>query len=232
MMTQRLFHINFSILLFSLCACTSIQTQSQISQLQPAGPGERIALISDNSEKSEFGDEKVFDCLADGILKINPDLTIIKPEEFRNQLFPYFSGGTSPHTQEEYRTLLNNPLVNRRIKSMALRYLITLIESKTSTDYNNGMICGGGYGGGGCIGLGLWERNTRLNAQIWNLQNGNLEGATKSEAKGTGVMPAILIPMPLYFPATEAATCQDLGEKAGKNFIRQAIIIYEGIQEA
>ncbi|MEQ1666587.1 MAG: hypothetical protein ABL927_14580, partial [Bdellovibrionales bacterium] len=138
-------------LLFNLIACTSTHTQQEASLVQPLNSGEKVALIGDFNVKSEFSDEKVFDCLAERILDLNPKLTIIKPEEFRNQIFPYFSGSTSPHTHEEYKVLLNNPLVNRRIKTMAVRYLITLIESKTGMDYNNGIVCGGGYGGGGCI---------------------------------------------------------------------------------
>ncbi|MBK8814173.1 MAG: hypothetical protein IPN42_01030 [Methylococcaceae bacterium] len=213
---MRLFlQITVFSLFFNLIACTSTHTQQEASQVQPLKSIEKVVLIGDFNVKSEFSDEKVFDCLADGILDINPKLAIIKPEEFRNQLFPYFTGSTSPHTPEEYKALLNNPLVNRRIKAMGVRYLITLIESKTGTDYNGGIVCGGSYGGGGCIGLGLWDRNTRLDAQIWNLQSGNMDGNVQTQAEGTGVMPALLLPIPLYFPATEAATCQELGEKLG-----------------
>lgn len=130
-------------LLFNFIACTSKHTQQQASLVLPLKSSEKVALIGDFNVKSEFGDEKVFDCLADEIFDINPKLTIIKPEEFRTQLFPYFSGSTTPHTPEEYEAFLNNPLVNRRIKTMGVRYLITLIESKTVTDYNDGIVCGG-----------------------------------------------------------------------------------------
>ena len=203
-------------LLFFLFACTTTQTKHETSQVRPLGSGERIALIGDVNGKSEFSDTEAYDCLSDEILGIMPKLTIVKPDDFRNQLFPYFSGSTAPHSADEYKALLNNPLVSQRIRAMGIRYLITLVESKTDSDYNNGIFCGGGYGGGGCIGLGLWDRNTRLKAQIWNLKNGNLDGNVQTQAEGTGVMPALLLPIPVYFPATEAATCKELSEIIGK----------------
>lgn len=218
-MTCRILKITLWLYLTNLIACTSTQTRHETNPIHPIDAGELVALLGDTNGNSEFSDAKIYDCLSEGMLDINPKLQIMKPDMFRTNLYPYFSASTTPHTQEEYKTLLNNDLVRQRIKALGIKYLIILIEAKTQNDGHGGIFCGGGVGGAGCLGLYWWNRDTLLNAQIWNLDNANLEDNVQTQAKGTGVLPALLLPFPVYMPATEAAACQELGEHLAKKLL-------------
>ena len=216
-MTGRLFRfiISFTLILNS---CTSTQVLQEAKLIPPINKGELIALLGDTDETSEFNDSEVFDCISDGMLDINPNLQILKPNTFRSNLYPYFSMSTTPHSQEEYKNLLSKPLVQQRIKAMGIHYLVTLLEARKKTDGHGGIFCGGGGPAAGCLGLYWWNNDTLLNAQIWNLQSGSVIGNVKTQATGTGVIPAFVLPIPVYIPATTAASCQELGKQIAKAF--------------
>lgn len=198
-------------LIINLIACTTTHARLETKFIHPISAGEMIVLLGDMNDNSEFNDEKVYDCLSGRMLDINPKLKIMNGSAFRDNLYPYFSASTTPHTQEEYNTLLNNPMVRQRIKALGIHYLVTIIEARTNNDGYGGIICP--YG---CFGLFWWDRDTLLNAQIWNFNNANLEGNVQTQASGTGVLPALLLPFPVYMPATEAASCKKLGEQVVK----------------
>lgn len=216
-MTGRLFRLISSLTLI-LNSCTSTQVLQEAKFIHPINKGELIALLGDTDETSEFNDSEVYDCISDGMLDINPKLQIMKPVTFRSNLYPYFSISTTPHSQEEFKNLLSKPLIQQRIKTMGVHYLVTLLEARKKTDGHGGILCGGGGPGGGCFGL-YWSNNdTLLNAQIWNLQSVSVIGNVKTQATGTGVLPAFVLPIPVYIPATTAASCQELGEQIAKAF--------------
>lgn len=178
-------------------------------------------MLGEPNSKSLFSDSKTYDCLSEGILDNNPGLKITNADVFRDTLFPYFSAHTSPHSQEEYKAILSNPRAQKRITALGVRYLITLVEARTKNDGHGGILCAGGYpGGAGCLGLFWWDRDTFLNAQIWDLGNVILAGNIHIQSTGTGVLPAFILPIPVYMPATETASCQELGDQLGKSINR------------
>ena len=216
-MTARFCSLIISFTL-SLNSCTSTQVLQEAKLIHPINKGELIALLGDTDETSEFNDSEVYDCISDGMLAINPKLQIMKPETFRSNLYPYFSMSTTPHSQEEYKNLISKPLVQQRIKTMGVQYLVTLSEARKKSDGHGGIFCGGGGPAGGCFGLSWSNNDTLLNAQIWNLQSVSVIGNVITQATGTGVIPAFVLPIPIYIPATTAASCQELGEQIAKAF--------------
>lgn len=106
--------------------------------------------------------------------------------------------------------------VQERISSLGVRYVVMVTKGKTGEDRHGGIVCGAGTGGGGCLGLSWWDRKSELGLTIWDLRNKARAGSLEANATGTGIMPAFLLPIPLYMPATESAVCTELGSRLGK----------------
>jgi hypothetical protein len=213
-MVNNLF-VCLCILAFTLLnGCTSTQTEKAISITQPLTSHEGIVLLSDVLNPSvEYTDKEVNDCLGKWMREFNPKLKFVSANEFRDELYPYFSASTQPHTIEEYQSLLNKRLVRERIKAIQVRYLIVQQEAKTSSEDSHGIILPiGGPQAAGFFGLLWWNRQTVFNANIWDMKTGESKGKIDVHAEGTGILPAFILPIPLYLPATEKASCKELAK--------------------
>jgi hypothetical protein len=204
-----------------LAACTTTKTQEAIKSLQPGGQDEAVVLLADASDQENYRDDKVEDCLGDGMREVNPQLRIVPAPTFRTLLYPYFSTSTSPHTPENYQAIFNKPVIQRRIAALGIRYLVVQSKANTSNDKHGGILCGGGGPGAGCFGLSWYDRKSEFEAKVWDLKQGSLKGTVQTQSTGTGIIPALLLPFPLYLPATESASCQELGSRLAKAIIRK-----------
>ena len=63
-----------------------------------------------------------------------------------------------------------------------------------------------GPGGGGCFGLAWWENDSSYEAAIWDIRDGKSAGAVSADVKGTSVIPAVIVPVPLIFARTTFGT--------------------------
>lgn len=192
-----------------VAACTT--TQTQISESEHRGTrleeDEAVVILSGDPHGE---DEQADDCVGKPLRGLAPTLRLLPASEFRDALYPYFTQSTMPHTAEEFEVILENPVVQQRIASLRVHYLIVFSESYESrNDWHNYILCGAGYGGGGCLGFAWWDRQSGIGAEIWDLTGKSFGGKISSEAKGTGIMPAFGLPVPLYMPATESAACKE-----------------------
>lgn len=89
--------------------------------------------------------------------------------------------------------------------------MVILINSETVEDWHGGIVCGVVTGGGGCLGLSWWDRKSDMGLAIWDLQTMTFAGNVHAKADGTGIMPAFVLPIPVYMPATESAVCREIG---------------------
>lgn len=197
-----------------LQGCTSTENQSTFNIAQPIASTEGVVLLSDLvSPLVKYSDREVDECLGKWMRKYDSKLKFFPARQFREQLYPFFSMGTSPHTPEEFQALINKRPVKERIKSMQVRYLIVQYGTQTSNEGHGAILPFAGPGAGGVIGLAWWNRYTAFSAQLWDLKTGEVKGDIISKSKGTGVLPAIILPIPIYLPATEKASCKDLAKR-------------------
>lgn len=212
---MRSFTILILILLMLSClgACTTVQVQSESSSLGTLNAGENIVLLSNLASLQDFDDSDVDNCIGSSMRQANPELHFVAAKQFRENLYPYFMPGTTPHTVEGYKSVLDKAEVHQRITALSVRYLIILTKGGTNTDWHGGIFCGAGYGGGGCLGLSWWDRRSELDLAVWDLQNRSFSGNVQASASGRGIMPAFGIPIPVYSPATESAVCKELGSR-------------------
>jgi len=206
---------SLSALLF-LAACTTVQTQSEFRSHICLSSLENVVLLSNLASDLDFSDKDVDRCIRPAMLEAAPELHFIPAKQFRENLFPYFMPSTTPYEPEDYRRILGKVEVQERVASLGVRYLIILTKGKTGNEWHGGILCGAGYGGGGCLGLSWWDRKSNLGLTIWDLQEKVHAGNVQADAAGTGIMPAFGLPIPLYMPATQSAVCRELGTRLGK----------------
>jgi hypothetical protein len=202
--------------LLCLHACTTVHSQFECRSQDNLNSNDNIVLLSNLEGNQDFDDNDVVKCIRPAMHKVNPDLNFISAKEFREKLYPYFTPSYTPHDLDGYKNILDKPEVLQRINSLGVRYLIILTRGGSVNNWHGGILCGAGYGGGGCFGLSWWNRKSELDLAIWDLSNKSLEGNVRADATGTGIMPAFGLPIPVYMPATEAAVCEELGIRLGK----------------
>jgi len=202
--------------LFSLSFCTTVHFQSESISLGSLSARDSIVLLSSFESSHNFNDDDVDDCIRPAMHKINPKLRFVPAKKFRENLYPYFTPRTTSCDLEGYKSVLDTVAVSQRIDSLGVRYVIILTKGGTDTDWQGGIMCAGGFGAGGCFGLSWWDRKSELGFAIWDLRAKSHAGNVQSEAKGTGIMPAFLLPIPLYVPATKSAVCNELGTRLAK----------------
>jgi len=200
----------------SLClaACTTTQIRVDRGEHETTRleAGEAVVVLSGDGK---IGDEEADGCLGEKMRSLAPGLRFVPAVQFRESLYPYFMPSTTPREPEQFKATVNNPLVQQRIATLGVRYLILFRRNyETENDWHNYIFCGAGAGsgtggGGGCLGFAWWNRKSGIGAEIFDLTGKSLEGKLAAEAKGTGVMPAFGLPIPLYVPATDSAVCRE-----------------------
>ena len=149
------------------------------------------------------GSANLADCVRRGMHRANSNLRFIDPQEFRDDLFPWFEPGTAPRKTDDLTLLLHRSLVREKIAQLGLRYVI-LIDGATIE---------GDYGSFGWAGYGNKGQQTHIDAFICDLEepasSANLSGA-KSDAS---YYLCCMIPF-LYIPSTaESHACKEMAQK-------------------
>ena len=204
--------IIFIMILF-ISACTTLQSQTEFQSLGKLMPREAIVLLSNLEDAQHFDDRDIDECLGFPMRQAHPELLFISAKKFRENLYPYFMPSTTPRSLDGYKSIFEKAEVQQRIDALGVRYLVMMVKSGTITDWHGGILCGAGYGGGGCLGLSWWDRKSDFGLVIWDLRDRQRVGKIEAKAAGTGIMPAFGLPIPLYTPATETAVCKDIGRR-------------------
>lgn len=152
-------------------------------------------------------DEGLTDILADRC----PEFEIMRQQQIRDSLFPLMEPGTQPPSEDSFAALLTREDVRKRFTDKGLRYLVTFVGG-TSYDDEGLIICGAGYGGAGCLGFAWINKDTRIDAVIWGLEGQEHVEHLEGSAKGTILIPAFILPVPIPAPTISKA-CDVLGQR-------------------
>lgn len=194
-----------------ITACVSYpEPDIQTQQAATAGlaPGEMVTVLS----VARTNDQTSFaDCVHDAMSETEPDLAIMPGRKFRDALYPWFEPATFPTSVDELTALLARPAVKRRIEELNVRY-VAVVDGNTSRRNEGSFICTGGGYGGGCLGYSSEDRESRITAALWDLEQGASAGEVSAKTTGTNVSIGVLVPV-LFFSATESAACDGLGHR-------------------
>lgn len=157
-------------------------------------------------------------CVAKGVTKGADGLDVISENDFMDAMFPWFEPRTAPVNTRDLPELLTQPLLAARLEEIGLRYVVWVAGSTQRTDSGGTMTCSFGAGGGGCFGFLSWEKDSKYEASIWDIETGTTAGRVASEAVGTSYMPAIVVPIPIIARVRTQA-CNSLSLQL-KTFLR------------
>lgn len=137
---------------------------------------------------------------------------IFGEQQFSDALFPWFEPSTAPANAAGMKALLDRPGVVERLGQIGVRYVVWLDGSTRKTDSGGSVACAVGPGGGGCIGLGWWEKQSGYVASVWDMRTGTELGSVSTDVTGTSVLIGAVAPIPIITPVQRTA-CNRLADQ-------------------
>ena len=166
----------------------------------PADPANAMTAMGSDIE----------DCLAARIREAAPEIAVTRQRAIRDALFPLLEPATQPETEADFAALLAREDVRTRLARRGLQYLVVFSGGTRKAKPGGGILCGAGYGGGGCLAFSWQGETTALDAAVWSLDRSTRLDRADATVSGTSVMPAFVLPVPI--PArTQAQACRELG---------------------
>ncbi len=149
-------------------------------------------------------------CVTARIREVAPEIAVTPQRAVRDALYPLLEPATQPATEAAFAALLAREDVRRRLATRGLRYLVAVAGGTREAELRGLVLCGAGYGGGGCLGYAWQDETTALQAVLWTLDGATVARREGATVEGTFVMPAFVLPIPI--PArTQAEACRELG---------------------
>lgn len=183
-----------------LCACaapTRTQTSGTV-KLDLAADGRIVVYPS-------------FGCLSEKLAKkIDPPSIVMSTAAFQDAMYPWFEPAHAPKSAESLSRLVAKPHVRAKIDDLKLRFLIGLTQANEGSGFP-GFFCGAGYGGAGCLGVGWENKQTSLNAVIWDFREKRESGSFSVKTSGTSLMIGVGLPI-VFIASTEDEACRKVAD--------------------
>jgi hypothetical protein len=158
-------------------------------------------------------------CLADTLRAEVSGLRVVPHQAIRDALFPRLEPATQPPGEEAFAALLAREDVRARLRGLGLGHLVAFSGGTRYEEFQGAILCGAGYGGGGCLGFAWQDQATQLHAALWDLENRRRTAEEDAGAAGRSVVPAFLLPIPLMVN-TRADACRELGRRVARAITR------------
>ncbi|MEC9286471.1 MAG: hypothetical protein VYC36_10910 [Pseudomonadota bacterium] len=146
-------------------------------------------------------------------------LSVMSERDFMDELFPWFEPRTAPLNMKDLTDVISRPLISEKIRAIGVRYLVW-VEGTTQRSEESGALQCTVVSGGipACFGFLSWESGSDYEASVWDINRGINVGKVSSEASGTSIVPAIIVPIP-FIARVQNQACISLAEQL-KTFIR------------
>jgi hypothetical protein len=142
----------------------------------------------------------------------NSPFKIYGAQQFEDAMFPWFESSTAPGNAAGLKLLLQRPGVTERLQQIQVRYIVWIDGKTQTTDSKGSVACGIGPAGGGCIGLGWWDKQSGYVASVWDLNTATEIGTVSTDVTGTSVLIGAIAPIPIITPVQRTA-CTRLGDQ-------------------
>ncbi len=145
-------------------------------------------------------------------------------QQFADALFPWFEPSTAPANAAGLKALLERPGVTERLEYIGVRYVVWLDGNTRKTDGGGSIACAIGPGGGGCFGVGWWEKQSGYVATVWDLRNGTELGSVTTDVTGTSVLIGAIAPIPIITPVQRTA-CNRLADQLRSFLVGDDLVV-------
>ena len=219
MMTK---HIHIAFVLIAMhwltgCVNTTIQEVREAST--SLNSEESIVILSRKHKTSGETEDDFVGCVSNKTSGGKDALSVMSERDFMDELFPWFEPRTAPLNMRELTYVISRPLISEKIRSIGVRYLVW-VEGTTERSEESGALQCTVVSGGipACFGFLSWESGSDYEASVWDINRGITVGKVSSEASGTSIVPALVVPIP-FIARVQNQACISLAEQL-KTFIR------------
>ncbi len=192
-----------------LSGCLSARMEETKNAATGIAEGESIVIIEASYHAGNETEDNFVDCVAKSVQKGRQKLSVYPDDAFVDDLFPWFEPRTMPQGPNALPELLARPGVAERIRDTGVRYIVWLNGDTERTGGGGSLSCAVGPGGGGCFGLAWWENDSTYAASVWDVELAESAGEVSAAVRGTSMVPAVILPVPLI-ARTQAAACKGL----------------------
>jgi len=219
MTTNRIHIVLVLISAFSLTACVSTTIQEVREASTTLSTNESVVILSRKHKTSGETENDFVSCVSGKTGGGNGALSIMSEREFMDELFPWFEPRTAPLNMKDLTDVISRPLVSDKIRAIGVRYLVW-VEGTTQRSEESGALQCTVVSGGipACFGFLSWESGSDYEASVWDINRGINVGKVSSEASGTSIVPALVVPIP-FIARVQNQACISLAEQL-KTFIR------------
>ena len=167
----------------------------------------RTSYLSGNRTEEDF-----VRCVSKKIRSGAKRPNVYAERAFVDELYPWLEPRTMPRESAELGEFMQRPGVGEAIRSKGVRYMVWLSGQTLREGSGGSLSCAAGPGGAGCFGVAWWQNNSEYTASVWDMTELSDMGAMKANVRGTSVIPALVIPIPIIARTREKA-CDSLASQ-------------------
>ncbi len=167
----------------------------------------RTSYLAGNRTEEEF-----VRCVSRKIRSAGKRPEIHAERQFINELYPWLEPRTMPRESADLGEFMTRPGVAEAIRRKGVRYLVWMSGQTLREGSGGSLSCAAGPGGAGCFGVTWWQNNSEYTASVWDISELSDMGDMKVKVRGTSVIPALVVPIPIIARTREKA-CDSLASQ-------------------
>jgi hypothetical protein len=206
----------------AVCLCVALLSScvtSKVEQLRQSGrgavvrSGESVVVLGRRHRGDRETEQSFNRCVSTSLR--DRKLPVYAEQAFVDAMFPWLEPRTAPMSSEGLASLLDEPEIAQRVRATGVRFMVWIDGETEKVDSGGSVGCAISPAGGGCLGFGWWEKESKYEISVWDIEKRAPVGKVSVNASGTSYMPALIIPIPLI-ARTEAAACEGVASQIGE----------------
>jgi hypothetical protein len=213
------------------CIHVKIEATRQVAAAVGNGAGDGVVLVARPQQRGVSSESEFLDCLEQqiggsrvtaandpasagptGRAVAGGQFRLVPHQAFLDSVYPWLEPSTVLIDNDFATTLLAHPGIRERIASARVRYIVA-IDGGTNVVQKSGSIsCAIGPGGGGCLGVAFWKKQSEYEASVWDLERGVSLGTVGTDVTGNSVFIGALVPLPFIAPVQHTA-CKRMADE-------------------
>jgi hypothetical protein len=195
-----------------LAGCVNSRADHSRNTAVALAAGQSIVLLPASYHKGNATEDGFLDCVSEHLRDGKPPVDVMAGSRFRDALYPWFEPRTVPQTADALPELMKKPGVGEQLRQTGVRYLVWVSGATERSNEGGALSCAASTVGGGCFGLLWWETIGDYEAAVWDLERAVTAGDVSSDARGTSIVPALIVPLP-FIARTQTAACKNLAQE-------------------
>lgn len=176
------------------------------------GDPDSLVLLRTSYLAGNRTEEAFVNCVSKKIRSSAKRPDVHAEREFVDELYPWLEPRTMPRESADLSKFMERPGVGDAIRRKGVRYMVWLSGQTLREGSGGSLSCAAGPGGAGCFGVAWWQNNSEYTASVWDMSELSDMGAMEANVRGTSVIPALVIPIPIIARTREKA-CDSLASQ-------------------